>query len=198
MWKFCTGGVCDLRGALRHAREPRAASYRQRRRSTRVDPSISARRCDNVADDVVWEGLLNGEPDSSLRQVETRKPIAYLIDDTRPEREDAEMALCRGKTKQPFVLVVVRSPFRSCFLGRFAARPPRPGFGCARRRLASQRPRFRSSRRPFPCSRTLTTANCRAVLDLCQESLTSTRTLPEISGFAAMEKASSTSSIGST
>jgi hypothetical protein len=44
MWKFCTGGVCDLRGALRHAREPRAASYRQRRRSTRVDPSISARR----------------------------------------------------------------------------------------------------------------------------------------------------------
>ena len=34
--------------------------------------------------------------------------------------------------------------------------------------------------------------------DFCQEALTSTRTLPEISAFAAMAKASLTSSTGST
>ena len=102
MWKVCTGGACDLRGAYAmHVSSVWQRTF-QRRRSTRIDPLISARR------------------------------------------------------------------------------------------------RMTTSRTTSPRRRFSTVNRMVTFLDLCQESLTSTRTLPEISGFAAMEKASSTSSMGST
>jgi hypothetical protein len=115
MEKVCTAVYAIFAGpqAMHVSRVQRrtvsADQHHPRLASGSVHPSrpvdLRQTECDHVTDDVVWEELLNREPDRSLRQVETGKPIAYLIDDTRAERKDAENdAFAAAKPNSPLSL----------------------------------------------------------------------------------------------
>ena len=89
--------------------------------SCRAESSTSDFCCpepDHVTYHVVRKRLIDSEPDRSLGQLESRKPIAHFIDDRRTKREDAQMTLRSCETEQGLSLVPERRhPIAGALLG---------------------------------------------------------------------------------